>query len=69
MADDSLATGRGLPRIDVDGDVADGLHVFGFDTVGIVADAALVIADAGDVLEPDVDGVAPHQCVAGLEVE
>ena len=63
---DGFAVGGGLPGFDVDGGVAFGGHVFGFDAVGVVADAALLVGDAGFFLEPVGDGVAPDDGVAGL---
>ena len=48
------------------GFVAVELHRLGFDAVGIVADAFLVVGDAALAEEPIGDGVAPDLGVAGL---
>ena len=47
VADYGFAVGGGLPGCDVDGSVAFGGHGFGFDAIGVVADAALLVGDAG----------------------
>ncbi len=47
VADCGFAVGGGLPGFDVDGGVAFGGHGFGFDAVGVVADAAVFVGDAG----------------------
>jgi hypothetical protein len=69
LADDGLASGGGLPWGDIDGSVAAGGHGLGLDAAGVMADAALGVVEAGDAMEPVVDGVAPDDGMTGLEGE
>jgi hypothetical protein len=52
--------------MDIGGRVTHRCHIFCFDAIEIVPDPALSISDAGDVLEPLRDGVAPDYGMPGL---
>ena len=61
-----LPTGRRFPGLHVPRLIAFQRERFGFEAIRVIADAPLVVGNAGIVQEPSADGVAPNFSVACL---